>query len=144
MESAIHILYSSIWDHEPARANDYAGIVPKILVIPLRNRAMGYPTLRRWSHNFFEPAWKSGSRLRANRRLQLYIGFYSGAAWVFQIWFGPKYRLRVHFSPCLPGERVGRGFDFRWSMFAKFAISESHIAARGYDESHGESSTTRT
>jgi len=79
-----HIIPCSIWDHKPARANDYASIVPKILVIPLHNRTAGYPTLRCWSHNFFEPPGKPAAVLE---RTAIYISDFT-AARVSQIWFG--------------------------------------------------------
>jgi len=90
------------------RASDYASIVPKILVIPLRNRAGGYPTLRRWSHNFFSARKAAAALKHARERererekqieplLLLLISDFTRAR-VSLIRFGPEL-LRVHFSP---------------------------------------------
>lgn len=67
----------------------------KSSVIPLRNRAVGYPTLRRWSHNFFGPAGKAAAVLRRTVAYG-YISDFT-AVWVSQIWFGTEWR-RVYSS----------------------------------------------
>jgi len=77
---------------------------------------------------FLRTTGKTDSRLRASR--SLYIGFYGNASFSDLIRIGVA--KGIHFSQ-FPGES---GQGVRWSMFAKFAISEFHIAARGcHDES---------